>query len=282
MAQRSRAVGSCGARAVEGRWKTALPVLPPAGPEPAPPARWLLPIGGGAHVNVAEQAMGPYSDEWGARAAGDGREPQFSVAEHVEPGELDLHPFWYVHAQVAEQRDGGDFDHIVVDDCLPQVEIDVTEQPAGVQRARQPPAAYLPPVTEERDDGGDRLGGSDDRRGLEPGRGGFLLVAGLGGQCRAYPFTELLQGQSPVSGRALQRHHRGFPVRFRDRRHVLSSPWARPPRAQPCPPAQRARGQPQWRWGGRQMDSNRCRAAAPSLCRQVTAARAGELHKTGS
>jgi deazaflavin-dependent oxidoreductase (nitroreductase family) len=50
--------------------------------------------------------------------------------------------------------------------------LEVAEQCAGAECARQPPAASLPPVTEERDDGGDRTRRSDGRRGLEPGRGG--------------------------------------------------------------------------------------------------------------
>ena len=116
--------------------------------------------------------MGPYPEQGGARPPGDRREPQFTVAEHVEPGQLDLDPFGYVHGQVAEQRGGGDVDYVVVDGYLPQVEIEVAEQRAGADRARQPPTTCLQSVTEERDDGGDRTRRSDGRRGAEPGRGG--------------------------------------------------------------------------------------------------------------
>jgi Phosphotransferase enzyme family len=54
---------------------TPLAVLPPTRPEPAPPARWLLPFRWRAHVHVAEQPVGPYPDKGGARPPGDGREP---------------------------------------------------------------------------------------------------------------------------------------------------------------------------------------------------------------
>jgi hypothetical protein len=117
--------------------------------------------------------VGPYSDKGGTRPPGDGREPQFTVAEHVKPGQFDFDPFGYVHGQVAEQRGGGDVDHVVVDGYLPQVEIEVAEQCAGAERARQPPATCLPPVTEERNDGGDCTCRFNGRCGLEPGRGGF-------------------------------------------------------------------------------------------------------------
>ena len=52
--------------------------------------------------------MGPYSDKGGARPPGDGCEPQFTVAGHVEPGQFDFDPFGDVHGQVAAQRGGGD------------------------------------------------------------------------------------------------------------------------------------------------------------------------------
>src|SRR5215475_13337836 len=80
-------------------------VLPPARAEPAPPARRLLPFRGRAHEHVAKQAVGPYPDDWGARAPGDGCEPQLTVAQEVEPGEFDLHALRYVDGQGAEQRD---------------------------------------------------------------------------------------------------------------------------------------------------------------------------------
>jgi hypothetical protein len=93
-------------------------------------------------VHIAEQPECPYPDERGAGAAGDRREPQLPVAEHVGPGELDLHAFGYINAQVAEQRDGGDLDYLVADDDLPQIDVDVAEQSAGAERAGQSPAAY--------------------------------------------------------------------------------------------------------------------------------------------
>ena len=85
---------------------------------------------------------------------------------------VDLDPFGYVHGQVAEQRGGGDVDYVVVDGYVPQVEIEVAEQYAGAERARQPPTTCLPPATQERNDGGDRTRRSGGRRGLEPGGGG--------------------------------------------------------------------------------------------------------------
>src|SRR5262249_48531345 len=112
-----------------GRWRArggrtgGAPVLPPTGAEPAPPAPWLRPSRGCAQVHVPEQAGGPYRDRGGARPRGEGREPQFTVAEHVEAGQFDFDPFRYVHGQVAEQRDGGDVDHVAVDGYLPQVEM---------------------------------------------------------------------------------------------------------------------------------------------------------------
>src|SRR5262249_48643378 len=91
------AVGAEGA-GVTGGCYSVLPALPPTGPKPAPPGRWLLPFGGGAHVHVAEQPVSPHPDERGTRAPRDGSDPQFAVAEHVEPGVLDLHPFCQVSA----------------------------------------------------------------------------------------------------------------------------------------------------------------------------------------
>src|SRR5215469_16170758 len=174
-------------------------VLPPAGPEPAPPAWWLLPFRGGAHVHVAEQPVGPYPDKRGARPPGDRREPQLAVAQHVDPGHFDLQALRHIHSQVAEQRDGGDVDHIAIDNRVPQVEMEITEQRAGAEHARQPPAACLPPVTEERDDRRDRARRSDRRRGPQPGRSGVELVPGFRGQRRTHPPAELLQRQPPIS-----------------------------------------------------------------------------------
>src|SRR5215831_9255580 len=109
------------------RRRTVLRALP-TGTEPAPPARRLLTFRGRAHVHVSDQAVGPYPDERGARTAGHGSEPQFTVAQHVEPCEFHLHALRHVNAQVAEQRGSGDVDHVVADDYVPQVEIDVPEQ----------------------------------------------------------------------------------------------------------------------------------------------------------
>src|SRR5262249_25884077 len=97
---------------IEG-WERRAPalacrVLPPTGREPAPPAWWLLPFRGGAHVHVAEQPVGPHPDKRRAWPPGDRREPQLAVAQHVEPGEFDLQALLHIHGQVAEQRDDGD------------------------------------------------------------------------------------------------------------------------------------------------------------------------------
>src|SRR5215471_17034184 len=100
--------------------------------------------------------------------------------------------------------------------------MDVTEERADPERAWQPPAAQLPPVTEERDDGGDRPRRSDRRGRRKPGRGGVQLLSGLSGQRLPYPLAELTQRQPAVSGGALQRFHRRLPGPLRDGQYVLA------------------------------------------------------------
>src|SRR5215468_6495084 len=100
--------------------------------------------------------------------------------------------------------------------------MDVTEERADPERAWQPPAAQLPPVTEERDDGGDRPRRSDRRGRRKPGRGGVQLLSGLSGQRHPYPLAELTQRQPAVSGGVLQRFHRRLPGPLCDGQNVLA------------------------------------------------------------